>query len=206
VTSPISIRGTVVGLGAAAMVAAGTVGANVTGALGDTTPSDGQVAKQRGTRVAASSGEASVDQGASAQARRQAVAATMAAQRAKAVKAVAAARLTKQRAGRSAARTYSGDPRAIARRTSSARYGWGSGQFGCLNSLWQRESGWNHRASNPSGAYGIPQALPGSKMSSKGSDWRTNPATQIAWGLSYIDKSYGSPCAAWSKARAQGWY
>jgi hypothetical protein len=86
-----------------------------------------------------------------------------------------------------------------------ASRGW-SGQFSCLNSLWNKESGWSVSAANPSGAYGIPQALPGSKMASVGSDWRTNPATQIAWGLTYISSTYGSPCAAWAHSRANGWY
>jgi hypothetical protein len=86
-------------------------------------------------------------------------------------------------------------------------YGWDSGQFGCLQSLWDRESGWNPFASNPnSGAYGIPQALPGSKMASAGADWQTNPLTQIRWGLGYIQQVYGSPCAAWNHEQAAGWY
>jgi soluble lytic murein transglycosylase-like protein len=84
--------------------------------------------------------------------------------------------------------------------------GWGRAQFGCLERLWTRESGWNHRAGNGSGAYGIPQALPGHKMASAGRDWRTNPRTQIEWGLSYIKKRYGSPCAAWSHFLSRGWY
>ena len=80
-------------------------------------------------------------------------------------------------------------------------------QFGCLNKLWDRESGWNHRAENPSsGAYGVPQALPGSKMASKGDDWRTNPATQIKWGLSYIKGRYNTPCGAWNHSEDVGWY
>jgi hypothetical protein len=80
-------------------------------------------------------------------------------------------------------------------------------QMSCLDSLWTRESGWNELASNPSsGAYGIPQALPGEKMSSHGSDWQTNPATQIRWGLDYIAGRYGTPCAAWEHSEANGWY
>jgi hypothetical protein len=80
-------------------------------------------------------------------------------------------------------------------------------QFSCLDSLWRQESGWNVHAENPgSGAYGIPQALPGSKMASAGPSWRSSPATQIAWGLSYINGTYGSPCAAWAHERATGWY
>ncbi len=86
-------------------------------------------------------------------------------------------------------------------------YGWDSGQFSCLESLWTRESGWNPYAQNSSsGAYGIPQALPGSKMATAGSDWATNAATQIKWGLSYIRASYGSPCGAWYHSESYGWY
>lgn len=80
-------------------------------------------------------------------------------------------------------------------------------QMPCLDKLWTRESGWNPRAANPSsGAYGIPQALPGSKMASAGADWQTNPATQIKWGLGYIKSRYGTPCGAWSKLQTAGWY
>ncbi|QIN94571.1 transglycosylase [Streptomyces phage Muntaha] len=83
----------------------------------------------------------------------------------------------------------------------------GPGQFGCLNSLWIRESNWNHLAQNPSsGAYGIPQSLPGSKMASVGSDWRTNPYTQVRWGVSYIKSRYGTPCNAWAHSQQVGWY
>ncbi|GAA2996352.1 aggregation-promoting factor C-terminal-like domain-containing protein [Streptomyces fulvorobeus] len=81
-------------------------------------------------------------------------------------------------------------------------------QFQCFSNIVDRESGWNYKATNPSsGAYGIMQALPGSKMSSAGSDWMTNPATQIKWGLSYMNSDrYGSPCAAWSFWQANHWY
>jgi hypothetical protein len=86
-------------------------------------------------------------------------------------------------------------------------YGWSSSQFSCLVSLWNQESGWNVYATNPaSGAYGIPQALPGSKMASAGADWQTDAATQIRWGLSYIKSLYGSPCGAWGHEEADGWY
>ncbi len=85
--------------------------------------------------------------------------------------------------------------------------GFGIDQFPCLDNLYKKESGWNYRASNrSSGAYGIPQALPGSKMASAGSDWETNPATQIKWGLSYIQGRYDSPCGAWSHSQNSGWY
>ena len=79
-------------------------------------------------------------------------------------------------------------------------------QFGCLDAIWTRESGWRYNAENASGAYGIPQALPGSKMASAGADWQTNPATQISWGLGYIKSTYGSPCNAWSFWQAHGYY
>jgi hypothetical protein len=86
-------------------------------------------------------------------------------------------------------------------------YGWSpSSQFGCLVSLWNRESGWNTHAANPSGAYGIPQALPGSKMASAGSDWRNSASTQIKWGLGYIKSRYSSPCGAWGHSQSTGWY
>ncbi|MDF6021177.1 tachylectin-related carbohydrate-binding protein [Streptomyces sp. JH34] len=80
-------------------------------------------------------------------------------------------------------------------------------QWTCLDSLWTRESGWRWNAQNPtSAAYGIPQANPGSKMASAGGDWRTNPLTQIHWGLDYIDDRYGTPCSAWSHSQSTGWY
>jgi hypothetical protein len=106
----------------------------------------------------------------------------------------------------SAPATPSGSPQQIAAAMLGS-FGWSSDQFGCLQSLWNPESGWNPSASNPiSGAYGIPQALPGSKMASAGPDWQTNPATQIKWGLGYIQSVYGSPCAAWSHEQSAGWY
>jgi hypothetical protein len=78
--------------------------------------------------------------------------------------------------------------------------------FGCLLDLWNRESGWRYDAENASGAYGIPQALPGSKMVSAGADWQTDPATQIKWGLGYIKAIYGNPCGAWAFEEANGYY
>ncbi len=116
-----------------------------------------------------------------------------------------AAREAAARASRAQARQPLGDPRAIARSMLAER-GWGD-QFTCLDSLWTRESGWSVSATNPSsGAYGIPQALPGSKMATEGADWRTNPATQIRWGLGYIAASYGTPCGAWRAFQGKGWY
>ncbi|MEV4062581.1 hypothetical protein [Nonomuraea dietziae] len=84
---------------------------------------------------------------------------------------------------------------------------WSLREFQCLDSLWTRESNWNHRAENPSsGAYGIPQALPAVKMSGVGQDWRHNPTTQIRWGLKYIQGRYGRPCGAWGHFRSHNWY
>ncbi|WP_291885797.1 transglycosylase SLT domain-containing protein [Cellulomonas sp.] len=83
----------------------------------------------------------------------------------------------------------------------------GADQWGCLDALWQRESGWDPSATNrSSGAFGIPQSLPGAKMASAGADWRTNPLTQVRWGVSYIEGRYGSPCAAWQHSQSTGWY
>lgn len=95
-----------------------------------------------------------------------------------------------------------------AKHLMAARYRWTStGQFRCLVTLWNFESHWNHRAHNRrSGAHGIPQALPGSKMRSAGPDWRTNPVTQIAWGLRYIQKRYSTPCGALRSFYRHGWY
>lgn len=98
------------------------------------------------------------------------------------------------------------DPRTIARAMLS-EFGFGSDQFSCLDSLYGSESGWNVHADNPSSsAYGIPQALPGPKMASAGPDWENNAATQIRWGLGYIQNSYGSPCGAWSFKQSHNWY
>ena len=97
--------------------------------------------------------------------------------------------------------------KATAREMAASKYGWGEGEFQCLVSLWQKESGWSYTAMNASsGATGIPQALPGSKMATAGSDWQTNAATQVAWGLDYIKRGYGSPCGAWSHSQAVNWY
>ncbi|WP_278235279.1 ubiquitin-like domain-containing protein [Isoptericola sp. AK164] len=102
--------------------------------------------------------------------------------------------------------SYSGSNRQIGQQMAAAR-GWTGSQWSCLESLWTKESNWSHTVANPSsGAYGIPQSLPGSKMASHGSDWQTNPATQIAWGLDYIAGRYGTPCGAWSHSQANNWY
>ncbi|MEO6790339.1 MAG: hypothetical protein ABI249_03690 [Ornithinibacter sp.] len=99
------------------------------------------------------------------------------------------------------------DPRSVARAMLDPSLD--ASQWGCLDRLWFAESGWRWSASNPSsGAYGIPQSLPGSKMASAGADWLVNPSTQIAWGLGYIESRYGTPCAAWQAflSRSPHWY
>jgi len=99
-----------------------------------------------------------------------------------------------------------GSAQAIAYEMVTAR-GWGDDEFACLVALWKKESGWRVNAYNKSsGAYGIPQALPGRKMASAGADWETNPATQISWGLGYISSRYGTPCGAWGHSQRKGWY
>jgi hypothetical protein len=111
-----------------------------------------------------------------------------------------------QQAPSSAAPAPSGSAQSIAEAMLGS-FGWSSSQSSCLQPLWAGESSWSVTASNPStGAYGIPQALPGSKMASAGPDWQTSAATQIRWGLGYIKNTYGSPCAAWSHEQSDGWY
>jgi hypothetical protein len=127
-----------------------------------------------------------------------------AAEQAAAARKAAAAKA--QAAQQTAVTTPSGSPEQIAQQMLS-KYGWSQSQFSCLQPLWFHESGWNPSAENPSsGAYGIPQALPGSQMASAGADWQTNPATQIRWGLNYIQSRYGSPCGAWAHEQADNWY
>jgi len=99
----------------------------------------------------------------------------------------------------------SGSPEQIAEAMLGS-FGWSSSQFSCLYPLWEHESGWSVTAANPDGAYGIPQALPGAKMAGAGADWQTDAATQIRWGLEYIQGMYGSPCGAWDHEQATGWY
>ena len=103
-------------------------------------------------------------------------------------------------------RIRSADPKELAR-ALMPEYGLSSAEFGCLDNIWSQESGWNIHADNPSSsAYGIPQALPGSKMSSAGPDWANNAETQIRWGLGYIRDRYGSACGAWGFKSGHGWY
>jgi hypothetical protein len=102
--------------------------------------------------------------------------------------------------------TKSGN-KAYAKLWINQEFGWGDEQFSCLETLWFHESNWNHKATNPSsGAYGIPQSLPGRKMAKFGDDWKTNPATQIQWGANYIDKRYSTPCEALDYFHANNWY
>lgn len=91
------------------------------------------------------------------------------------------------------------EARKFAKEHMKSTYGWGTSEYVCIVNLWERESNWNHTADNPtSDAYGIPQALPGEKMASAGSDWKTNGNTQVKWGLGYVAERYGSPCEAWA--------
>jgi len=104
------------------------------------------------------------------------------------------------------ARTPKG-ARKIAQGIAKEKYGWGSYQYSCLNTLWTKESNWNYRARNPrTGAHGIPQALPAAKMEMISTDWRTNPITQIRWGLHYIDVRYETPCRALAKFKRSRYY
>ena len=97
--------------------------------------------------------------------------------------------------------------REVAKSLMEEKYGWGNKQYACLDDLWIKESNWNYRASNKrTGAHGIPQALPATKMDSAGTDWRTNPVTQISWGLRYIEVRYETPCKAWAKFKRSNWY
>ncbi len=135
----------------------------------------------------------------------------LAAERARAAALAKARRQAAARAAREAERkaiiaNARVNPRAVAR-LLLPQYGFSGSQFGCLDSLWTKESGWNYRAMNASsGAYGIPQSLPGSKMGTIAGDWQSNPVTQIKWGLNYIRSVYGTPCAAWSHSQATNWY
>jgi hypothetical protein len=135
---------------------------------------------------------------------------------AKAAEAAAAKQAAASRAASAAQPTHtavtqqaaepSGSPQQVAEQLLG-QFGWSGSQFSCLQPLWERESGWDVTAENPSsGAYGIPQALSGSSMASSGPDWQTDAATQIRWGLTYIQGRYGSPCGAWAHEEAEGWY
>jgi hypothetical protein len=152
-----------------------------------------RVAVLRGSLNGAVAAKAAAD--AAAEAQRQAEAAAAAEAQRKADEAAALARVNTP----DGAKEY-------AAQLAAQQYGWGDDQFSCLSSLWTKESGWNYQAYNPSGATGIPQSLPGDKMATFGDDWQTNAATQIKWGLDYISRGYGTPCAAWGHSQATNWY
>lgn len=98
-------------------------------------------------------------------------------------------------------------PREIGQQIAANKFGWTGSEWTCYDKLIMSESKWDPHATNPtSGAYGIPQSLPGNKMASVGADWRTNPATQIQWGLNYVKQVYGTPCSAWSFKQGHNWY
>jgi hypothetical protein len=209
VNSRNSIRGIAITTGTAVAGVAVAAGLNVTGVLGDAASTDDFTNVAKAETAASAPAHMTLLQTRhrwQKHTRHQVAAHAKKVRKERAAKAAAAARTAREAASRSSTRTYSGDPRSIARSMMSSRYGWDAGQFSCLNSLWNRESGWNPHAANPSGAYGIPQALPGSKMSTMGADWRDNPATQIAWGLFYVKSTYGTPCGAWSAFQSKGWY
>ncbi|TXS56697.1 transglycosylase SLT domain-containing protein [Streptomyces sp. t39] len=158
----------------------------------------------------AAAADASAKKSAEESARLQA-AKTAEAKKAAAVEKAEREREEKERANRDSIRSASSfstqasytvaEVKAIARQMVPAD------QFQCFSNIVNHESTWNYRAQNPSsGAYGLVQALPGSKMASAGADWQTNPATQIKWGLNYMDSRYGSPCGAWSFWQANHWY
>ncbi len=128
-------------------------------------------------------------------------------QKAEAEAAAAAAQAEAEAAAALAAANTPEGARATAAHLAATQYGWGGDQFQCLDSLWQKESDWNYQAVNPSsGATGIPQSLPADKMAAAGPDWQTNATTQIRWGLDYIARAYGTPCAAWAHSQATDWY
>ena len=110
-------------------------------------------------------------------------------------------------AGGSAQMSTASSNVALGERMAAAA-GWAGPQWSCLDALWTRESGWQDQVWNTagSGAYGIPQSLPASKMAAAGADYMTDPATQIRWGLSYIRSAYGTPCDAWAHETSAGWY
>jgi hypothetical protein len=162
-----------------------------------------------GSAVSGSAALADAHQRVLAQRAASAAGAAAAAERERQAAAAAAAAAVKARqdaAKAEIARLAKRDPRALGALLAAER-GWTGRQWKCLNALWNKESRWLVTADNPtSSAYGIPQALPGSKMASAGADWKTNPATQIRWGLGYIKSRYKTPCAAWSHSQAHNWY
>jgi hypothetical protein len=160
-----------------------------------------QLAAQKAAAAKAAASKAAAAKAAAAKAT-----ALKSAEQAAARKAAAQRTRQAQSARQAAVTTPSGSPEQVAEQMLS-QFGWSSSQFSCLQPLWERESGWSVTAENPtSGAYGIPQSLPASQMSSAGADWQTDAATQIRWGLTYIQGRYGSPCGAWAHEESNGWY
>lgn len=159
--------------------------------------------------------DASAKKDAEEAARKQAADDAVAKQKAAEEKAEKEAKARKEAAAEAASRSATRDASSfsvqssytVAQIQAMARQMVPSGQFQCFSNIVNHESSWNYKAVNASsGAYGLFQALPGSKMSSVGSDWQTNPATQIKWGLNYMNSRYGSPCDAWSFWQANNWY
>jgi len=162
-----------------------------------------QLAAEKAATAKAAAAKAAAAKAAAAKAAAAKAAALKSAEQAAAARKAAAKPAQRAQA---AVTAPSGSPEQIAQQMLS-QFGWSSSQFSCLQPLWEHESGWSVTAENPaSGAYGIPQSLPASQMSSAGGDWQTNAATQIRWGLTYIQGRYGSPCGAWAHEESDNWY
>ena len=167
---------------------------------------DAVAAQIEAQRVAAEQAAAAAAAAAAQVAAEQAVA-QVAADQAAAMKAAAATAKAAARTAPTAVLPSSPAPASGSVKDFASSLVGGGEQFACLDRLFQKESGWNAAASNrSSGAFGIPQALPGSKMASAGADWATNPNTQVLWGVGYVNGRYGSACAAWAAWQAKGWY
>lgn len=165
-----------------------------------------KAAAQKAAAQKAAAAKAAAAKAAAAKAAAAKAAAQQAAQEQAAQQQAAQQQAAQQTTAQPATSAPSGSPQQIAEQMLS-QFGWSSSQFSCLQPLWERESGWSLTAENPtSGAYGIPQALPAAQMSSAGADWQTDAATQIRWGLTYIQGRYGSPCGAWAHEESDGWY
>ncbi|MET1156475.1 hypothetical protein [Arthrobacter sp.] len=221
--------------GHSASEAVGSITAPVMELVGLAEPAEG-TSQVAATALQAEAAEASADAAAAkkpaqadqthqAAADRKAAAAEASAKEAaerKAAEKRAAAEAAKKRAAQEAAAAKAAEAKASAEAQASrndpvaakayaqgalASFGWGAGELGCLETLWHKESEWSLGATNPSsGAYGIPQALPGEKMAAAGADWQTNFQTQVDWGLDYIESRYGTPCAALDFHLANNWY
>ena len=195
-------RTRIVGFAAAGLMSVGTVGGTATAAFAATTsPTDaGTVAPAAMTAAVKAQPSQAVSQATAAKAATTAKTAKTATS-AKTAKTSATAHAKTQ-----AKPTAAKSPKQIATAMLGG-FGWTKAQFSYLDQLWHQESNWNPSATNASsGAYGIAQALPASQMSSAGSDWQTNASTQIKWGLSYIEDTYGTPCAAWNVDITEGGY